>query len=311
VKRQALRADLVTETLVENVPVFDHRDPPVDVYSDGDIEDEILAYVRSGREPEAVLAEDNRWPVLYHLSPIRRNLLEWYRFPRAGSLVEVGAGCGSLTGLFCERVRRVTAVELSLRRATVIATRLRAFRNLEIHVGNLANIGLSETFDVATLVGVLEYSPKYFVGDDPPLALLRHVRRLVKPGGALLLAIENRFGLKYWAGAPEDHTGGFFDGLEGYSVRRDVRTWGKAELEGLLREGGFPEMRFFYPLPDYKLPDRILSDDWLPKPGDLPEAAPSYDQDRIRLFDEGRVAEGLVANGLFPHMAPSFLVEAR
>ena len=291
--------------------MLDHRDPPVDVYSDGDIEDEILAYFGSGRDPESVLAGDVRWPVLYHLTPVRRNLLEWYEFPPAASLLEVGAGCGSLTGLFCERVRKVTAVELSLRRATIIATRHRAFRNLEVHVGNLSDIAFPGTFDVATLVGVLEYSPKYTAGEDPPVQLLRHVRKLVKPGGTLLLAIENRFGLKYWAGAREDHTGLYFDGLEGYAGRSDVRTWGKAELEGLLRDGGFPEMRFFYPVPDYKLPHHVFSDDWLPAAGDLPPAAPSYDQDRLRLFDEGRVADGLVANGLFAHFAPSFLVEAR
>lgn len=291
--------------------MLDHRDPPVDVYSDGDVEDEILGYFASGRDPESVIARDARWPVLYHLSPVRRNLLEWYGFPAGGSLLEVGAGCGSLTGLFCERVRQVTAVELSLRRATVIATRHRAFRNLEVHVGNLASIELPAPFDVATLVGVLEYSPKFVRGEDPPLQLLRRVRELVRPGGTLLVAVENRFGLKYWAGAREDHTGLFFDGLEGYPGRGDVRTWGRVELAELLRRGGFPSQRFYYPWPDYKLPNHVYSDDWLPDPRELPPASPSYDQDRLRLFDEGRVAAGLLANGLLPHFAPSFLVEGR
>lgn len=50
-----------------------------DVYSDGDIEDELLDLVRTKNEME-ILSNDNRWPVLYHLSPIRRNILSWFPF---------------------------------------------------------------------------------------------------------------------------------------------------------------------------------------------------------------------------------------
>ena len=49
-----------------------------DLYSDGDIEDEILDMVKSGADINKILVNDKRWPVLYHLSPLRRNLLEWY-----------------------------------------------------------------------------------------------------------------------------------------------------------------------------------------------------------------------------------------
>ncbi len=48
-----------------------------DLYSDGDIEDVLLDIVKKGIQDE-VLYSDNRWPVLYHLSNIRENILEWY-----------------------------------------------------------------------------------------------------------------------------------------------------------------------------------------------------------------------------------------
>ena len=37
--------------------------------------------------------------------------------------------------------------------------------------------------------------------------MLQRVRSLLKPEGKLIVAIENQLGLKYFAGAPEDHLG--------------------------------------------------------------------------------------------------------
>ena len=111
-----------------------------DLYSDGDIEDEILDIVKTNNDFSTILANDKRWPILYHLSPIRRNLLEWYNFNRNSRLLEIGAGCGALTGLFCEKVKEVVVVDLSRKRAEIIANRHRKNSNLEIVVGKRVNI---------------------------------------------------------------------------------------------------------------------------------------------------------------------------
>lgn len=74
-----------------------------------------------------------------------------------------------------------------------------------------------ERFDVVTLIGVLEYARKYFSvepGNDPVKATLEKARRMLKPGGVFLLAIENQLGLKYFAGRPEDHNGVPMYGIE-------------------------------------------------------------------------------------------------
>ena len=46
-----------------------------DQYSDGDIEDTILRLVRAGKNPGD--DGDRAFPVLYHLSPVRENILSW------------------------------------------------------------------------------------------------------------------------------------------------------------------------------------------------------------------------------------------
>lgn len=74
-------------------------------------------------------------------------MFNWYDFKKEGSLLEIGAGCGAISGLFCERVSRVAAIDLSKRRSTINAYRNKEHDNLEIYVGNFEDIQLEEKFD--------------------------------------------------------------------------------------------------------------------------------------------------------------------
>lgn len=164
-------------------------------------------------------------------------------------------------------MKRVVAIDLSKRRSTINAVRNGGMGNLEILVGNFEDIEIEEKFDYVTLIGVLEYSGYYISkGADPYEAMLKKVKKFLKPGGRLIIAIENKFGLKYWGGAAEDHTGGFFDGIEDYRKVDGVRTFSRPEITQLLKSAGFSENTFYYPMPDYKLPDTVYSDEFLPKP---------------------------------------------
>ena len=109
-----------------------------DQYSDGDVEDDILRYVKES-EPEQykdILARDQRFPVFYHLSSYRQHLLDWYKLDHNASLLEIGGGMGAFTHMFCEKCANVTTVELSKRRAEAIRWRCRDQDNLEIYVGD-------------------------------------------------------------------------------------------------------------------------------------------------------------------------------
>ena len=107
-----------------------------DLYSDGAVEDQILEALTAGKSPEELLRNNDDWAVLYHLSDIRHNLLEWYDFRSEGSLLEIGSGCGAMTGLFCEKVKQVTCIELSRKRSQINAARNQQFDNFEVMVGN-------------------------------------------------------------------------------------------------------------------------------------------------------------------------------
>jgi SAM-dependent methyltransferase len=279
-----------------------------DLYSDGDIENDLLEIVTNHKDFDEVIKQDTRWPILYHLSKQRANIIEWYPMSKNQTALEIGAGCGAITGSLCDKVGRVTAVELSKRRSMINGTRNAERENLEIIVGDLNDIQLVEKYDIITLIGVLEYAPSFTKTSRPFHDFLAKIKSLLKPNGKLFIAIENKFGLKYWAGAREDHTGGFFDSIEDYPNTNSVKTFSKNELIMLLEEVGFNNENFYYPFPDYKLPFQIFSDFRLPQVGEIRDLIHNYDQQRIQLFDESIVFDQLIKNDEFSFFANSFFV---
>lgn len=286
--------------------------PGEDLYSDGEIEDRLLEIVKNSREEELnqVIQREKDWAVLYHLSHIRENIVDWLPIEKKDTVLEIGAGCGAVTGALARKAGWVTCIDLSKKRSLVNAYRHREMENIRILMGNYQDIekNLSETFDYITLIGVFEYGQAYIGTDSPYVEFLRQIRPHLKPGGQVVIAIENRLGLKYWAGCREDHTGNLFEGLENYPGPAGARTFSRPELEELFDEAGFGRRQFYYPYPDYKLPLTIYSDDYLPGPGELNNNIWNFDRERLVLFDEGKVFDSLIESGLFPQFSNSYLV---
>ena len=236
-----------------------------DEYSDGDIENKIIDFIKKyPYDYEKAFSEDSSWPVLYHLSDMRKNVISWYPFKKECTILEVGAGMGAITDELCKHAKKVTSIELSKRRATAIDLRNKNNDNLEIIVGNYKDIELSEKFDYIILNGVFEYSALYMDTDNPFIDFLNSLKNNLKEDGKILIAIENKFGLKYWCGANEDHTGIPFDGLNNYSSGSEIRTFSKNELENIANEVGM-HPNFYYMFPDYKFPQVIYTDESLEK----------------------------------------------
>ena len=250
----------------------------MDVYSDGDIIEDKLLEVCKNDDIDKAIYNSSEWPILYHLSEIRGNLIEWFPFKENSSILEIGSGCGAISGFLCEKAKRVVGIELSERRSMINAYRNKEHENLEIYVSNFKNIKLKEKFDYITLIGVLEYAPSYIEGVNPFISMIKKVKDFLKPEGKIIIAIENKMGQKYLNGAKEDHVGKPFVGVEDYKDVSSVRTFSKPELIKLLKECGIDKYSFYYPVPDYKTPTAIYSDYYLPKVGDLRLWDTNYDQ---------------------------------
>ncbi|MDO4632287.1 MAG: class I SAM-dependent methyltransferase [Eubacteriales bacterium] len=289
--------------------------PGEDLYSDGSVENELLNIVKSNppEDYNRIIDKKSSWPVLYHLSHQRGNVLEWLPIQKNERVLEVGSGCGAITGTLAAKAKSVTCIELSKRRSMINAVRNQKAENVEILLGNFQTVEkqLTQKYEWITLIGVLEYGELYIDSPDPHVDFLKTIKQHLTPGGRIVIAIENRLGLKYFAGCTEDHTGNYFEGIEGYAAeKRGIRTFSRPELESICRKAELSELEFYYPYPDYKLPTTIYSDRYLPKAGELRDNMRNFDRERYLLFDEARTYDSLIRDGLFPIFSNSFLVIA-
>jgi SAM-dependent methyltransferase len=292
-------------------------------YSDGLSEEQRLLQNLKGCTDTRVFSKQlgplrTSWPTNYHLSPLRGNLLRpFVKELRGASVLEIGAGCGAITRFAAEIGASVTALEGSLLRASVAAARCRGLENVRVVCDNFQNFHSSERFDVVTLIGVLEYAQLFMGGKNPVCLMLERARSFLKPGGFLLLAIENQLGLKYFCGAPEDHVRKFGFGINDSYSDSTVVTFGRAELESKLHQAGFLHAELFLPFPDYKMPSCILHPeggknrgDW--EPGPLVAGSVLFEAQPFAtpLFSLEQAWRVVARNGLLPDMANSFLFRA-
>jgi 2-polyprenyl-3-methyl-5-hydroxy-6-metoxy-1,4-benzoquinol methylase len=311
--KQFIKTEQIGNVLVKYIRT-NRKDVPV--YSDGIGEDRLYMKFRHDPNYSGHRGDErfSSWMEEYHLSPVRHNLLKWFPFVPKSTTLEVGAGCGALTGLLCQKSSNVTALEYSKQRALITTMRHSQRSNLEIVVGGLQDFVSSQKFDYITVIGVLEYAGKFYEGENPYKSFLAKLRGVLSPNGALILAIENKIGLKYICGAQEDHTGRVFESIYGYPHSRKVRTFSKKELAGLLNAVGFSALEWYYPLPDYKMPQEVISEEIAP--ADLDSIwrlfpARTGRRRRKEVLSEKRFGKTIAQAGLFGEFANSFLVIAR
>lgn len=277
--------------------------------------DKVLETVRTYGEEElpAAILESADWCHLYHLSRARTNLIEWIPIGENEDVLEVGSECGALTGLIGERAHTVTALEIDAVKTEINRTRHSTATNITYLQGSLAalaNAKPNQKYDKIFAIGSLPLAELY-TGQPAEKAYVEFLTTLkasLKPQGRLVLALPNRFGLKYFAGCREDYFGAPFTGLEDYYYHKGMKTFGHRELTELLTRSGFPDAKFYYPYPDYRFMGSLYSDDYLPRAGELNRNLECFDQDRYVFFDEAKVFGSVLSEGLFPELTNSFLV---
>lgn len=274
----------------------------------------------SREELDKIAVEKASYPYLYHLSEIRQNLVDWIPFDADAKVLERNPECGALTGRLLKNAGTVTCVARGEVQKRLIADRCaeeqkRLCLTTEEVFHQAMESGSREgaLYDVILIAGDFYRYRKELPG----------LYEMLKEDGRLFVADANRLGLKYIAGCEEEYRGGFFTGLLGYPQEvRDAETaqdagaasggrcYTRKEYIRILEQAGFMRHRFYYPYPDHKFPSVIYSDEWLPAKGELTANRRNFDRDRMELFDECKVYDTLLAEGIFGEFSNSFLIEA-
>ena len=248
-------------------------------YSDGAAEEVALEEIlressdRRWNAPRFAIVLDD-WSLCYHLSPLRANILKGLQLEGHRRVLEIGAGCGALSRYLGDHGFVVDAIEGSPVRAGLTRLRCEDLEQVAVVCANAAELEFpAATYDVVLFIGVLEYAQRYsptgLCSSEQVKALLRSALGALAPGGIVVIAIENRIGLKYLVGAPEDHLARPWCGIAGYPATPadgvatknvdGIVTFTPHRWRQLFAELAVPN-RFFYPLPDYKLPEAVVSD---------------------------------------------------
>ncbi len=210
------------------------------------------------------------------------NILNWYPFNKTQKVLEVGNKSEELTKFLidkCSSIQKISKIE------------------------ELENIDAK--FDIIILIGINE---------NEKINLKNLVRRLeafLEMDGRILLAVDNKFGLRFWAGNPENILEKKFTSLLGYNNEYEkIETYTKRYIETQLNEIGY-KTRFYYPLPDYRRPNVIFSDDALPEYNSIDKYNPYYTGKSDILFNEIDVFREILKTDkdMFTFFANSFLVE--
>ncbi len=151
--------------------------------------------------------------------------------------------------------------------------------------------------------------PALFEGKAPYKKFFEEIKKHLKPNGHVILAVDNRYGLTYFAGSKERLTGKYFEGLEGYGHSEGVCTFSKEAVLTMVKEAGFKSVKTYYPYPNYRYMTALYTDEHLPSPGELSKNLCNFEEERAVLFDEAAVFDGLIKEGKFQEFSNSYLFD--
>ncbi len=151
--------------------------------------------------------------------------------------------------------------------------------------------------------------PALISGAEPYHQFFEKIKRHLNPKGHVILAVDNRYGLQYFAGCRERLTGRYFEGLEGYENSEGVCTFSKDAVLELVKEAGFQAVKTYYCYPNYRYLMTLYTDEYLPSPGELNTSLCNFEEERVVLFDEAKVFDGLIKEGKFQEFSNSYLFD--
>lgn len=197
--------------------------------------------------------------------------------------LDIGSGYGAITHALAKTARQVYSVEAMTERIEFTNERMRqeGLTNVQLIQASALHLPLAvESLDLIVVNGVLEWLGEWDLEDSPRTVQLRFLQKLhhlLKPGGSLVIGIENRIGYNLFCGA-NDHTGLPFTSLMPRSLatltlhlvrkshrrtqlneKRQYRVYTYSEFgyRKILRESGFQSPTFYWAVPGYNQP-RIL-----------------------------------------------------
>jgi len=205
----------------------------------------------------------------------RANWRLFLPLPTAGTVLDIGAGLGTIAHALAESCHRVIALEPAVERVEFMHHRFRqeGVRNVSVVRGDVHRLSIRpNSVDLAVLDGVLPWIP-WREATRPPreaqVQALRRIHEVLRPGGLLCMGIDNRWALAQLAGTKDPHVGLPYVAILPRPLASLWTRW-KTGLpyrsytysvfgyRRLLREAGFAVVQTYCAMPTHRVPHFIF-----------------------------------------------------
>lgn len=227
------------------------------------------------------------------IQELSRGLISWYTFRKGERALYISNDTEAYGAL--EAVLREQGL-------TVEAHTVQEAENMAQGVG-------LKYYDYIVAVEALEYSSN-------PVGFLCALQGSLSDNGRLLLATDNRLGIRYFCGDKDGFTGHVFDGIDHYDkvnlLRRQQmkgRGYSKEELKQMLVQAGFVKQKFYSVMPAISRPQMLISEEYIPNEALDIRVFPQYRSPQTVFLEEEKLYDDLLKNGMFHAMANGFLIE--
>ncbi len=224
-------------------------------------------------------------------------------------VLDYGSGWGNVGRFMSNYVAHVFSMDLTYE-GLFFCKRISPDNMTFLHGGDDKNLPFKKnTLDIIFLNGVLEWIPEYDLAGEPrkiQIDFLKKIKDILKPGGQVIIGIENRYALKYFLGMPEDHSEISFGSLLPRKVTNFISqikykkpfrtyTYGYFGYKKILEEAGYHDIAIDIAHPNYRELTQVFLGDTLLR------QEPVSKSKKIRF---------LVKSGLFKYLAHSYLVHS-
>lgn len=213
-----------------------------------------------------------------NLLKFKKNIISWYPIEAKDTVLQIGED---------EEIHQ----ELLRKTSNVVV------------IEKIDEFEMKANFDYVTLIGNFEkVSTEKEIVD-----LIAFAKSCLTRDGRILIAMKNKFGMKYWTGEKESENSEIFGNI----VSKKENIFGIAKIKSILDNLKL-KYKFYYPLPDYKTANVIYTDEYLPTNDSIDARDLTYCKDgELLVFSEREAYKQLLTEDKkqFPFFANSFFIE--
>lgn len=211
------------------------------------------------------------------LLEFKKNIITWYPIEKNASVLQVGEDI---------------LINSALKEKT---------ENVDV-IDSIGNVNENLKYDYITLIGGFENIEQ----EDEVSKILDVAKDHLNKKGKILLAMKNKFGMKYFAGDKFNN----YNSFETIEFEKE-NVLSKSKIESILTNLKL-KYKFYYPLPDYEYANVIYTNDFMPTEDSIEARDITLCSNNAFLsFSEKNAYKQILKNqkDLFPFFANSYFIE--